>query len=258
MKELPPANPDCPNCKGQGMVPVDREANTPPAVQLCKCVLHLSILKNVERGMRGLTRAAPIEKSVLLERPNENLWITAPKEWFFSHLRHVAIRNPPSWAFLVKSDADLMVAWLASAALKGHEIYDADFSREGYIPVSLAHMTLVDLIEPPDLLIIRLGIKAARNQAMPEVLMETLTHRAHLGRPSWVWDQPSNPLTTDHLCFSPLLMEFLSDWTRITPNSQPASKTSTKGRKKKAPTAKTEAPSGGRVTMSSMTGKGSK
>ena len=96
MKDLPPANPDCPNCHGEGMVPVDRVGNKPPAVQLCKCVLHQSILKNVERGMRGLSRAHPVNESPFTGRSEDNLWVTADKSWFFAHLRHIAVRMPPS------------------------------------------------------------------------------------------------------------------------------------------------------------------
>lgn len=209
-----PGNPECPFCGGDGVVLVEEEekfgaqsVRHPPAYRRCKCVLHLDILSNVERGLPGLSKAPRVKDSSLLPFYNENLWVTAPKPWFTAHLRHVAIRQPPSWYFKVASDVDLITAWLASAALKGQEILDPDAAN-----VSLAHLTLVDLVTPPTLLIIRLGVKVARNVAAPEVLLEALQYRAHLNLPTWLWDQPSYPLEEGHICYSAQVGDYLSDW----------------------------------------------
>lgn len=160
--------------------------------------------------MAGLSKAPVIKESPLLGRDGESLWITAHKLTFLAHLRHVALRKPPSWQFRVVSDAQMMTAWLATASLKGAEIFDADA-----VSVSLTHATLVDLVEPPELLVVYLGIKAARNEAMPEVLLETLTHRGFLGKPTWLWDQPSHPLSEGHLSYSSYIADYLSDWPHL-------------------------------------------
>jgi hypothetical protein len=120
---------------------------------------------------------------------------------------------PVSWGFRVVTDADMMVAWLATAALQGVEVRDADARPEQM--VSLAKLTLVDLMDPPELLIVRLGVKAARNSAMPEVLMESLTHRAHLGKPTWVWDQPDCRYGEGHLSYSHVVQQFISSFPRV-------------------------------------------
>ena len=210
----PVGKPGCPVCGGEGVVLVEEEerfgaqsVRHPPAFRRCKCVLHLDILSNVEKGMPGLSKAARVKESTLPAFSNENLWVTAPKPWFTAHLRHVAIRQPPTWYFKVVSDVDLITAWLASAALKGQEILDPDAAN-----VSLAHLTLVDLVTPPTLLIVRLGVKVARNVAAPEVLLEALQHRAHLNLPTWIWDQPTYPLEEGHICYSAQVGDYLSDW----------------------------------------------
>jgi hypothetical protein len=181
---------------------------------MCSCAIKKEILANAERGMRGLSQQPKVASSPLLGRENQNLWITASQEWFLPHLRHVAIRQPPNWNFAVTTDAGMMTAWLATAALQGTNILDPDV-REEAASMSLTRLTLVDLVGPPGLLVIRLGVKIARNVAMPEVFLEAITIRSHLGLPTWVWDQPDNPLREGHMCWSAYGVSVIEDWAKI-------------------------------------------
>lgn len=166
--------------------------------------------------MQGLSRAERVPDSPLLPLCAEDVWVTASEDWFRAHLRHVAVRQPPNWRFKVITDADLVQAWLATAALGGAEIYDAD-AAEAYSRRSLSYLTLVDIAVPPTLLIIRLGVKAAPNKEMPNVLLEAIQHRTHEERPTWVWDQPSAPVVdTSHRCHSEDVVRTLSQWHRVT------------------------------------------
>ena len=210
---------DCTECGGTGFTIVDDGSRGPPSTRTCVCVLRRQIRSNIERGMRGLSRADPLEpgaSSPLMQkkRVTKDVWVTASVPWFTSHLRHTAARQRVDWGFRVVTDADLMVAWLATAALQGTEILDAD-ARSKAAPVSLTKLTLVDISEPPELLVVRLGVKAARNSAMPEVLYETLTIRAHAGKPTWLWDQPDAPFDQSHLSYSRLAEEMLGGWDRV-------------------------------------------
>ena len=200
---------ECPLCQGTGFVEGEYTPPHPPSYQRCDCVVKKDILANVERGMKGLSSKPRVESTPLLECVNNNLWITAGSE-FFSHLRHVAIRQPTTWAFKVTSDAELMTAWLASIALKGQEILDPD----AYM-VSTKYITIPDLVLPPDLLVIRMGVKAARNSASAEVLAEALNTRFHEGKPTWIWDQPNHPLNAGHLFWSDEVARVLSDFGHI-------------------------------------------
>lgn len=212
----------CPECGGRGVLPVERpETPTshkwihPPAYRRCRCLLRRDIVANVERGMRGLMKAPPVKTSPLIKHFEHDLWITANKAWFMAHMRHVGIRQPPTWFFKVVTDADLMTAWLASVALKGQAILDPDAAK-----VSLTHLTLVDLVQPPQLLIIRLGVKQARNVASPEVLLEAIREREHLLQPTWVWDTEEERLAEGHVCYSPYVVEALSTWPHLTTKGQ--------------------------------------
>lgn len=172
---------------------------------------------NLERGMRGLSEAMPLDRgevSPLVRHTKNDVRLTASPLWMASHLRYTAARMPTHWGFRVVTDADLMVAWLATAALQGTEIIDPD-ARSEAAPVSLTKLTLVDISEPPDLLIIRLGIKVARNSAMCEVLYEALTIRNHARKPTWLWDQPDFPFDQAHLAYSRQAEEFTAGWDRV-------------------------------------------
>ena len=225
----------CPKCQGSGMVRQPDDPPHPPRFTRCTCVLRRDALDNVERGMAGLSKASVIKSSTLLGKEGKNLWVTAGSV-FLSHLRHVAIRQPTNWFFRVTSDAELVTAWLSSIALKGGDILDPD----AYM-VSTKFITIPDLVVPPDLLVIRMGVKVARNEASPEVLAEALNERAHLMRPTWIWDEPTHPLNVGHLFWSNEVARSLEGFDRIeglstpTPTRTPTPTKQTNG-KKRTPT----------------------
>ena len=225
-------NPDCPDCEGTGMVEVDSDPPHPPRHRRCECVLRLDILQNVEKGLVGLSDAPPVKSSPLLGREGDSLWVTAGEE-FLAHLRHVAIRKPTTWRLRVASDAELTTAWLASIAIQGKDILDADAYT-----VSTKYLTLVDLVMPPDLLVIRMGVKAARNAAAPEVLQEAIQSRFHEGKPTWLWDQPTHPLNPGHLFWSDSVGMVLKRWERISPLSSATPSTATKASRSSRPATK--------------------
>ncbi len=169
--------------------------------------------------MTGLTKAPVVKQSPLLGKHDSNLWITAGSG-FLAHLRHVAVRQPATWLLRVTSDAELVTAWLASVALKGGEVIDPD----AYM-VSTKHLTITDLVTPPDLLVIRMGVKVARNQAASEVLAEAISERQSRNQPTWVWDEPSHPLNAGHLFWSDAVRRVLSVFDRTELKDAPSGKT---------------------------------
>lgn len=207
---MPAPDPDCPHCEGFGSIETETIPPHPPSFRRCECVLRLDLLQNVERALKGLSEVPPIKSSPLVEREEGNLWITAGDD-FLSHLRHVGVRKPLTWYLKVISDAELTTSWLASIALQGKDILDADAYK-----VSTKHLTIPDLVVPPDLLVIRMGIKVARNSAAAECLGEALNTRYHEGKPTWLWDQPHHPLNTGHLFWSDLVARIIGKWDHLT------------------------------------------
>tara|TARA_B100000900_G_scaffold25513_1_gene19839 strand:+ start:82 stop:801 length:720 start_codon:yes stop_codon:yes gene_type:complete len=234
---MPKPDEKCKQCFGTGHVEIGGDGPHPPIYERCSCVIHKDVIANVERGMPGLSKYGKIEKSGLMEKLKTNMWITAGPN-FLKHVRHVMLRQPPTYFFKVVSDAELVTAWLASISLRGGEIHDAD----AYL-ISTKFMTIPDLVVPPDLVIIRMGVKVARNSAAPEVLAEAINTRFHEGKPTWVWDEPSHPLNSGHLFWSGDVARTLSHFERL--QSKSSSKVS------KSNTSST-------ATISSVSGTGSR
>ena len=206
---MPKPEENCSKCLGTGHVKIGSDGPHPPIFERCPCVIHKDVIANVERGMPGLSKFGKIKESKLIDKIEQNLWITSGPN-FLKHLRHVMIRQPPSYSFKVVSDAELVTAWLASISLRGGEIHDAD----AYM-ISTKFMTIPDLVVPPDLVIIRMGVKVARNSAAPEVLAEAINTRFHEGKPTWVWDEPQHPLNSGHLFWSGDVARTLGHFERI-------------------------------------------
>jgi len=201
------------------MVEVENEPPHPPRFARCQCALRGDVHLNVERMMKGLWDAPSILDTPLLGKHEESIRITAGNE-FLSHLRHLAIRMPTTWVCRVVSDAQLTTAWLASIALQGKEILDADAYK-----VSTTHLTIPDLVVPPDLVILRMGVKVARNAAASECLAEALNIREHENLPTWVWDEPHYPLDTGHLFWSDVVGRILRPWPHFSNLDLPGSVT---------------------------------
>jgi hypothetical protein len=208
----------CQKCYGSGALETEKTHLGIPIVKPCTCLLAKDLIRNLNRGWAGLSTAPKIESSPLSGHVGDFLYLTASDEALRAHLRHVALRMGPWWGFKVVSDSDLMVAWLSTASLAGKEILDPDAAT-----VSSEKATLVDLTEPPELLIVRLGVKAARNSAMSEVFLEAILHRIHIRKPMWVVDQPTRKLDALHMCFSDEVVRALSEWDRLVLTPGPAS-----------------------------------
>lgn len=207
-------DPDCPQCRGRGCFSDPERMTqwdlTVPTVA-CPCTEAKTRLRNMEHRWKGLSKAAPLEETPLLALTDENLWITAPTARFKEHLRLVVENHAqPEWHFEVMHEGHMMNAWFSNS-LESEDILDPEVSRMR-AKISSRHARLMDLSEPAKLLIITLGVKTARNQATPEVVLEAIQHRVFLEKPTWVIDQPLKRLESGHLAFSEELVALLSEW----------------------------------------------
>ena len=200
----------CDKCYHTGAIETGVDKVGIPLTKPCTCQVAQDIVRNLNRGWPNLSAAPRIEETPLTEHSGDDVYITASDASLRAHLRHVALRMGPKWGFRVHTDSDLMTAWLAPIAIAGQEILDPEATA-----VSTEKATLVDLVEPPELLILRLGVKSARNSAMGEVLLEALYHRAHIGKPVWLVDQPTRPFNPSHLAFSEDALHHIQQWERV-------------------------------------------
>jgi hypothetical protein len=202
--------PGCAKCFGTGSLDAGTDPRGIPITRPCTCQIARDIVRNLNHAWANLAVAPRIDKSPLLGHEGDNLYITATDNTLRAHLRYVGLRAGPSWFFKVVTDSDLMTAWLSPAMMVGKEILDPDAAA-----VSSEKATLVDLTDPPELMILRLGVKSARNSAMPEVLLEALYHRAHVGKPTWVVDQPTRRFDPSHMAFSDDALNHVNQWERV-------------------------------------------
>lgn len=202
-------DPDCEYCYGRGFVIIDGNSG-----KRCVCAMKRDIIANV-RGIWpnvDLLQSARLKSpSPLLSMVKEPLWITSDQETFQKHLRYVALRQGPHWHCRVRNDTDIMSAWFANAKAKSIEIFDTDV-----VEARAKDLELMDLAEGPDLLILWLGIKRARNVATPEALMEVMSIRDMQNKPTWVVDQPNFLVTEEaHRCNSPEVLTHLRGYERV-------------------------------------------
>lgn len=211
--------PDCEHCHGRGVVPylmdpmpkfVVGEIMTP-----CECVRARDVLVNVKRTWVALVKTEPVKKTPLKGKGDTNLWITTANQVILkAHLKRVILDGSSNWYVRVVTDAELMDAWL-SRDIPDHEVIDVDVQQVRRANKKV-YMSLSDLTDPPDLLIVQLGVKAARNSAMCEVLQETLNTRAHEDKPTWIVDSEISPLNPNHLAYSEQVHDAMGDWEHIT------------------------------------------
>lgn len=211
---------DCPKCKGRGVVPVMVDLGGGKmwpggGTQNCDCMFKRDLIANVKRVWKVLMNVESAEDSPLLAMTNQNLWITASNYDLRRHLRYVAFRMGTRWDARVIADATLVTAWLSSVK----DVFDADvlLERDGFNRErpSEHYFTLVDLAVPFDLLIIRLGVKAAKNREMPNVLAEAVNEREQQGKPTWIVDSPIKPLAPGHICYNDAVVEMLDGFRRV-------------------------------------------
>lgn len=206
----------CPMCGGRGAIDVEvpevKEGEVQllqiPRVRPCSCVYVNRLLLNLNRGWKAAAKAPKLPESPLADLTKKSVWVTSSPLTMQAHVKHVALRQSPNWDFVVTSDSDLVVAWLGNMVLKRADIHDQDVaSRVG--SKSLEHHALADLAVPPELLIIQLGVKAAKNVETPAVLEEAIRSRHAEGKPTWVFDQPNRPYVPGHIAFSDDVEEFM-------------------------------------------------
>jgi hypothetical protein len=220
--------PDCKQCKGRGVVPVIIQ-NQPglDVTQPCECIQARDVRRNVDRGWPDLmtVTSEPPSKS-LKTGLQQNLWITADLQDFRAQFKYIAVRQGPKWSFLVRTDADLMSAWLSN--IDTQDLIDGEIMEKRGRESSERRVDLELLVVPPDLLVLNLGVKYARNSAMPEVFMEALLLRQYRNKPTWVVDSEHSPFAgpsggmdafgkpdRGHISWSQRAADFLSQWRHV-------------------------------------------
>lgn len=203
-KEEPPTEGVCQRCGGQGFIWQDSFN-----MEKCICSLEASLEQKLHDSIRGITTHISADKlaksGVSLDA---DLYLKVPwhkaRVWLASAIRER--HRSRSFVHNVVSDSEILSAWLSPAR---RETFEGD-ERDGLFTQRVA--TLEDLIRPPELLVIRLGILGYKNQAMSGILLESLMLRKEIERkPTWVVVDPDEPLVDGHRCWSSVLEKYLDN-----------------------------------------------
>jgi len=201
--------PDCPHCRGRGCISVRLPYLITPATRPCSCVGERDLLANMDRRWLGLSKAVPPKSSPLVGLEKTNLRITAQRPMLRSHLHLVAQGQSASWFFAVESDRELAKAWLYTKKFEG-QVFDVDVVNS-----TPKYASLEDLSDHADLLVLLVGVKQARNNATPELLVDVVQGRDFLSKPTWVVDEPHYPLTQGHISHSTIVDLTFDEWPHL-------------------------------------------
>lgn len=209
-------DPNCEKCRGRGvttkMVDAGGGVMWPGGTEICVCVYKRDLEANVKRIWPVLLNVESADNSPLLKLTNENLWITASGYDLRRHLRYTAYRKGTQWDARVVTDSKIITSWLSTTKYAHDPDVTVERERD---PSSDEFMTIEDIAVPFDLLIIVLGVKAAKNREMPNVLLEAINEREMKGKPTWVVDSPARPLQEGHICYNDGVMEALDNFRRV-------------------------------------------
>lgn len=211
------ADAKCPKCLGRGFL-YPKSMLTLPGERggrYCDCALDALRRKNMERIWPSLSTAPTIpglrDTAPLTKFLKKSLWITGRSELFKAHLQSLAYNRSSMWDCRVYTDAQLLDSWFGTAKAQGVKIFDLEVDKS-----TLEAIDLRDLIEPPDLVVLMLGVKQLPNKEAPNSLLEALSIRKHVGKPTWIVDQPDQRIDMDwHRYYSEQLEGWLNHWIHL-------------------------------------------
>jgi hypothetical protein len=123
----------------------------------------------------------------------------------------VAYNKSTLWDAKVRTDAMILDSWFGTLKAQGAKIYDVEIEKS-----ILEAIDIRDLVEPPELCIFVMGTKRLPNKEAPNSILEAIGYRRHVGKPTWVVDQPDHPLDQmHHLFYSETLESWLHKWPHI-------------------------------------------
>lgn len=208
-----PGNPACSRCRGVGDVQIE-------GVWVhCVCVARLSKVQRVRACWPpDVLRAAgrnEVRQSALDGRLRENLRIRAERGVLVSHLARAVVASGRIELVRIASDADLVDAWLANVGdLRDGEAAGHRGEQEA------RYRNVSDLVAPPKLLVLYVGVRAARLADLPDLILEAIQVRQQRGLATWVVDTTIRPLA-DGRCpaWREDLAAMLAGWPTVRLNS---------------------------------------
>lgn len=201
-------DPDCPKCRGRGCL--DRQDGVYTTASPCACARVRRLRETILRCWPlDAVQAAPATASLLTGRLGTSLRVRAARDSLLAHLGAALRKHNKIELVRLTTDADLATAWLARAGeVRDDEVAERLASREE----EDSYTRLIDLVAPPALLVVRLGVKAAKLSSLPGIVLEAVQIRQERSKATWIVDSDAQPLAPGHLAYSDALADALATW----------------------------------------------
>jgi hypothetical protein len=198
---------DCDKCEGKGHIPVentDKAYNPFPNYRRCICLVQRQFRTSVGEDIYN---ADSIESSPFMEWIEDDVFIKGRRNQMLPHLRYVLFNMGAQFFFREVTDRDLVDAWLGKDDRT--DVADQD--------IQTGYKNLTDASMPPDLLMIRMGVKKTPNKELPNVIFEAVKSRRDQGFPTWLMNSPTYPFRkgspgdprSGHMCYSKHLDQYI-------------------------------------------------
>lgn len=175
---------DCKICGGVGTVDKDSK------IYECQC----SFIKRIAAAMPSYIRKAEIQPSHLalpiMNQMKKHLMVVSSWADMKAVIKALIISNPKKF-IKITSDREIRDVYVGSKsrAAKGDE--------DGKI-----YNSLEDLMDPPDLMIVRLNELSYKNKAASGALEEAVSYRTDRDRPTWLFNDMDKPFTAGSHAYS--------------------------------------------------------
>jgi len=185
--------PTCDKCGGREVV--ERGG------KLHECIC--SFLKRISASMPPYVRKAEVLPAHLelpiMEAVGRSVYVTATWSDMKAVVKAAMIKNPSKF-IRISSDAEIRDVFVGS---KSKAAKTADFEGEVYNNLS-------DLMDPPDLMVVRLNEIAYKNKAAAGALEEALSYRLDRDKPTWVLSNVDRRFVVGSFAYSESIAELLS------------------------------------------------
>ncbi len=211
---MPVASNNCPLCRGAQWI-YEYQEDEEIVARRCLCLERQTLLSYLgpeifyaKHLQSDLYKPRKNDETNELEgdRTEDNLFLKGSWETVCRHLRWVLAskhRFVPSFNFKILPDQRLLGVWLSKEAYN-QRAADVRNDIETF-------NTLEDLIEGPQLLILRLGFLSTPNRAMPGVLKQALMIREVALKATWIIEGTELFYGDGHRSYDPDVGKYIDD-----------------------------------------------
>jgi hypothetical protein len=170
--------PPCPDCNQAGLI-IHFDDHQHDRATPCP---HVLVLRLKQYLGPEISRVQHVKESILDSRTKDNLLIRLTS-WkaVLPHLKLVLGRRGPKFRYQVVTDERILLVYLGNESFKLRMPEDRE---DRGVTNSLA-----DLMESPDLMIVRVGHIFHKNKAAEGAFLEALSLRRFLDKPTWIIDE---------------------------------------------------------------------